>query len=145
LHDWPHYYGEHRQPFTKGGRGKNSKAYSEILESDNDISFISSEKPSTEKMFPTVFNFTDSGQTSQLSTQSIYLDSKVNDLSRLDYFSSSSQESGRTSCSGSSQNLVKTLSLKNSISLKKPSYTVCNHNCDLNIPKTSDKCNLFTL
>lgn len=89
----------------------NSKAYSGILESDNDISFISCEKPSTEMMFPAVCSFTDSGQTSQLSTQSIYLDSKVNDLSRSDDFSSSSQESGRTSCSRSSQNLVKTLSL----------------------------------
>ncbi|KAK4584215.1 hypothetical protein RGQ29_022097 [Quercus rubra] len=89
----------------RGGRWMNSKAYSGILESDNDISFISCEKPSTEMMFPAVCSFTDSGQTSQLSTQSINLDSKVNDLSRSDDFSSSSQESGRTSCSRSSQNL----------------------------------------
>ncbi|XP_065622001.1 U-box domain-containing protein 52-like [Quercus suber] len=101
----PRSNGPPRPPFTKGGRGLNSKAYSGILESDNHISFISCEKPSTEKMFPTVCSFTDSGQTSQLSTQSIYLDSKVNDLSRSDDFSSSSQESGRTSCSRSSQNL----------------------------------------
>ncbi|KAM4128666.1 hypothetical protein ACJW30_02G183800 [Castanea mollissima] len=101
----PRSNGPPRTPFTKGGRDMNSKAYSEILESNKDISFINCEKPSTEKMFPTVCNFTDSGETSQLSTQSIYLDSKVNDLSRSDYFSSSSQESGRTSCSWSSQNL----------------------------------------
>lgn len=107
---------EHRPPITKGGRGLNAKAYSDLSESDTEISFISSDRPSIERLSPTVYDFTDSGRTSRLSTssdqsfQSIHLDAKFSDLSFLHDNSSFSQESGRTSGSWSSQNLVKTFS-----------------------------------
>ncbi|KAM4102390.1 hypothetical protein ACB094_05G219400 [Castanea mollissima] len=100
-----------RPPLTKGGRGLNAKAYSDLSESDTEISFISSDRPSIERLSPTVYDFPDSGQTSRLSTssdqsfQSIHLDAKFTDLSFLHDISSFSQESGRTSCSWSSQNL----------------------------------------
>ncbi|KAF3968334.1 hypothetical protein CMV_007761 [Castanea mollissima] len=102
---------EHRPSLTKGGRGLNAKVYSDFSESDIEISFISSERPSIERLSPTVYDFTDSGQTSRLSTssdqsfQSIHLDAKFTDLSFLHDISSFSQKSGRTSCSWSSQNL----------------------------------------
>nr|XP_023894111.1 U-box domain-containing protein 34-like [Quercus suber] len=76
-----------------------------------EISFISSDRPSIERLSPTVYDLTDSGRTSRLSTssdqsfQSIHLDAKFSDLSFLHDISSFSQESGRTSCSWSSQNL----------------------------------------
>ena len=107
---------ERRPPQTKGGRGLNAKAYSDLSESDTEISFVSSDRPSIERLSPTVYDFTDSGRTSRLSTssdqsfQSIHLDAKFSDLSFLHDISSFSQESGRTSCSWSSQNLVKTFS-----------------------------------
>ncbi|KAK4587572.1 hypothetical protein RGQ29_018829 [Quercus rubra] len=100
-----------RPPLTKGGRGLNAKAYSDLSESDTEISFISSDRPSIERLSPTVYDFTDSGRTSRLSTssdqsfQSIHLDAKFSDLSFLHDNSSFSQESGRTSGSWSSQNL----------------------------------------
>ncbi|KAL4629237.1 hypothetical protein ACB092_05G294300 [Castanea dentata] len=100
-----------RPPLTKGGRGLNAKAYSDFSESDTEISFISSDRPSIERLSPTVYDFTDSGRTSRLSTssdqsfQSIHLDANFTDLSFLHDISSFSQGSGRTLCSWSSQNL----------------------------------------
>nr|POF25462.1 hypothetical protein CFP56_46297 [Quercus suber] len=101
-----------RPPSTKGGRGLNAKAYSDLSESDTEISFIRSDRPSIERLSPTVYDLTDSGRTSRLSTssdqsfQSNHLDDKFSDLSFLHDISSFSQESGRTSCSWSSQNLL---------------------------------------
>jgi hypothetical protein len=107
---------EHRPPITRGGKGlhASTKAYSDMSESDTDISFISSGSPSFDRMSPLAYDFTDSGRTSRLSTSSdqsfasIRLDGKLTDLSFLHDFSSISQESGRTSSSWSSQNMVKT-------------------------------------
>ncbi|KAK7837947.1 hypothetical protein CFP56_020575, partial [Quercus suber] len=95
---------------------EDSKQRSSRRRANTEISFISSDRPSIERLSPTVYDFTDSGRTSRLSTssdqsfQSIHLDAKFSDLSFLHDISSFSQESGRTSCSWSSQNLVKTFS-----------------------------------
>jgi hypothetical protein len=105
-----------RSPFARGRRGLNAKAtHADFSESETDISFVSSGRPSTEPMSPFPYEFPDSGRTSRLSTNSdqtcgsIRLGTKFNDPNLLHNFSSFSNDSSITSSSwSSSQNLVRT-------------------------------------
>ncbi|XP_062155189.1 U-box domain-containing protein 52 [Alnus glutinosa] len=102
-----------RSPFARGRRGLNAKAtHADFSESETDISFVSSGRPSTEPMSPFPYEFPDSGRTSRLSTNSdqtcgsIRLGTKFNDPNLLHNFSSFSNDSSITSSSwSSSQNL----------------------------------------
>lgn len=83
----------------------------DFAESDTDISFVSSGRPSS-ACSSSIYDYIDSGRTSRISTSSDRsfgsnrLGLKFNDPSSLDM--SFSQESCRTSCSYSSQNMVST-------------------------------------
>ncbi|XP_057458329.1 U-box domain-containing protein 35 isoform X2 [Lotus japonicus] len=89
------------------GRGKGMNGM-DFAESDTDISFVSSGRPSS-ACSSSIYDYIDSGRTSRISTSSDRsfgsnrLGLKFNDPSSLDM--SFSQESCRTSCSYSSQNM----------------------------------------
>ncbi|XP_022723812.1 U-box domain-containing protein 35-like [Durio zibethinus] len=85
-------------------------AFGDFSESDTDISFVSSDRPSTDRNSSLFFDsFIDSSRNSRLSSStdqsigSMRLGTKWNDHISPQNFSSISQESGRSSCS--SQNL----------------------------------------
>ncbi|KAJ9693211.1 hypothetical protein PVL29_012098 [Vitis rotundifolia] len=92
-----------KSPFLRG-RASNAKLGSEPLELDADISFISSERPSSDRMSNVVYEYMDSGPTPRMSCSSdhsfgsIRIGPTFGDPNSLN-FSSISQESGRTSCS----------------------------------------------
>ncbi|CBI18425.3 unnamed protein product, partial [Vitis vinifera] len=96
-----------KSPFLRGGRASNAKLGSEPLELDTDISFISSERPSSDRMSNVVYEYMDSGPTPRISSSSdhsfgsIRIGPAFGDPNSLN-FSSISQESGRTSCSSTS-------------------------------------------
>lgn len=96
-----------RSPFLRGGRASNAKLGSEPLDLDTDISFISSERPSSDRMSNVVYEYMDSGPTPRISSSSdhsfgsIRIGPAFGDPNSLN-FSSISQESGRTSCSSTS-------------------------------------------
>ncbi|KAF5741629.1 hypothetical protein HS088_TW10G00633 [Tripterygium wilfordii] len=98
-------------PILRGSRGLPFKTLMDFSESDTDISFISSDRPSTDRTSSVGFDFTDSGRTSWISTSSehsfgsIRLGPRFMDLSSPNAFSTISQESGTTSYSCSSQGL----------------------------------------
>ncbi|XP_038717733.1 U-box domain-containing protein 35-like [Tripterygium wilfordii] len=100
-----------RSPILRGPRGIPVKTLMDFSESDTDISFISSERPSTDRTSSVGFDFTDSGRTPRLSTSSehsfgsIRVGPRFMDLGSLNEHSTISQESGSTSCSCSSQGL----------------------------------------
>ncbi|XP_031274571.1 U-box domain-containing protein 35-like [Pistacia vera] len=104
----PSHYVKNRSPFTRGRFQRRS--FQVFSEADTDISFISSGRPSTEHSSPIVYDYIDVSQPSRVSTNSDHsfgsqrLGIKFNDKFCHE-FSSMSQESGRTSCSCSSQNL----------------------------------------
>lgn len=92
------------------------KAFGDFSESDTDISFVSSERPSTDRNSSVFFDsFVDSSRNSRISSStdhsigSMRLGIKWSDRTTPHEFSSVSQESGRSSCS--SQNLVKPITL----------------------------------
>ncbi|KAJ4964120.1 hypothetical protein NE237_024059 [Protea cynaroides] len=58
-----------RSPFTRG-RGPTGKSYGELSAPDTDISFVSSGRPSIDRMFPSLYDHLESGRTSRLSTSS---------------------------------------------------------------------------
>ncbi|XP_044496505.1 U-box domain-containing protein 52-like [Mangifera indica] len=99
--------GSVRSPFAGGGLPR--KSFGVFSELDSDISFISSGRPSTEHSSPMVYDI-DLSQPTRLSTSSDQsfgserLGIKFNDRNPHE-FSFMSQESGRTSCSCSSQNV----------------------------------------
>nr|XP_048318175.1 U-box domain-containing protein 35-like [Ziziphus jujuba var. spinosa] len=106
----PHHFPDEpmRSPVTaRALYGRPSGGFSE---SDTDISFISSDRPSTECASPLFYEYMDP-RTSRISTSSensygsFRSGIKFSDLSSLHGRSSFSQESARTSCSCSSQNL----------------------------------------
>ncbi|XP_038713465.1 U-box domain-containing protein 35-like [Tripterygium wilfordii] len=109
------YQKEHQifalSPILRGSRGLPFKTLMDFSESDTDISFISSDRPSTDRTSSVGFDFTDSGRTSWISTSSehsfgsIRLGPRFMDLSSPNAFSTISQESGTTSYSCSSQGL----------------------------------------
>lgn len=104
----PSHYAKNRSPFAGGGLPR--KSFGVFSELDSDISFISSGRPSTEHSSPMVYDI-DLSQPTRLSTSSDQsfgserLGIKFNDRNPHE-FSFMSQESGRTSCSCSSQNVV---------------------------------------
>ncbi|KAI3470446.1 hypothetical protein Pfo_027109 [Paulownia fortunei] len=92
-----------KSPFSRG-RGYNGKLFSDLSESDTDISFISSDRPSTDKistdrMSGILFDSIDSCRTSRVSTSSessfgsMRSGTKGSELSSFTDFSSSSVES----------------------------------------------------
>jgi len=104
-----------RSPYSHGGeRTCISKFSGGFSESESDISFISSGRPSTDRSSSVAFDYSDSGPprfstSSEHSFASLPFKPKWTDLSNLNDFSSVSDESCRTSCSWSSQNLVSIL------------------------------------
>ncbi|EOY26252.1 Kinase protein with adenine nucleotide alpha hydrolases-like domain, putative isoform 1 [Theobroma cacao] len=98
-----------RSPYP-GARPSLMKAFGDFSESDTDISFVSSERPSTDRNSSVFFDsFVDSSRNSRISSStdhsigSMRLGIKWSDRTTPHEFSSVSQESGRSSCS--SQNL----------------------------------------
>ncbi|XP_057958896.1 U-box domain-containing protein 52-like isoform X2 [Malania oleifera] len=51
-----------KSPFTRG-RGTNGKSYGELSVPDTDISFVSSGRPSTDRMFPSFYDTIETGRT----------------------------------------------------------------------------------
>ncbi|XP_015571170.1 U-box domain-containing protein 52 isoform X2 [Ricinus communis] len=100
-----------KSPFERGGRAFNVKSFAEFMDSETDISFVSSGRPSTDRSSSVALDFIDSCLTSRLSTSSetsfgsIRSGPKFNDCSSLHEFSTFSHESGATSFSGSSQSM----------------------------------------
>lgn len=89
------------------------RAFGDLSEYDTDISFVSSDRPSTDRNSSLLFDsFIDSSLNSGISTStdhslgSMRLGNRWSDRSSQPNFSSISQESGRTS-SCSSQNQVR--------------------------------------
>ncbi|KAJ4719158.1 Protein kinase domain [Melia azedarach] len=97
-------------PFARG-RGFDRKSYMDFSESDTDISFVSSGRPSTDHSPSMIYEYMDAGRNSRISTSSDHsfgstrYGVRFNDKSSHYDFSSISQDSGTTSCSCSSQNL----------------------------------------
>ncbi|KAJ7962651.1 Protein kinase domain [Quillaja saponaria] len=91
-------------------RGFSGRSCADFTESDADISFVISDRTSTDRASSVMYDYIDSGRTSRLSTssersfQSNRFGPKFAELSSSE-FSSFSQASSRTSCSSSSQNL----------------------------------------
>ncbi|XP_038887897.1 U-box domain-containing protein 35-like [Benincasa hispida] len=100
-----------KSPFFHGGeKNSTSKCSGGFSESESDISFVSSGRPSTDRTSSVAFDFSDSGPprfstSSEHSFASLPFKPKLIDLSNLNDFSSVSDESCRTSSSWSSQNL----------------------------------------
>ncbi|KAF9668416.1 hypothetical protein SADUNF_Sadunf14G0001200 [Salix dunnii] len=90
-----------RSPFGRGGQG-----HSVDLMSETDISFVSSSRPSTDRMSSVTYDYMDSGVTPRFSTSS---DTSFASMHSGPYyhqgFSSISQDSGRTSFTGSTHSL----------------------------------------
>ncbi|KAL5699759.1 non-specific serine/threonine protein kinase [Ranunculus cassubicifolius] len=102
-----------KSPFTRGGRMSNGKPYSsDIPAAETDISFVSSSRPSTDRVFPSLYDqFDSNGRPPRLSNcsdvdrrsfESLRSESRSPDLSYANEYSSFSQESGT---SWSSQNM----------------------------------------
>lgn len=87
-----------RSPFTRGRRAYG-KLGGDFSESDTDISFVSSGRPSTDRMSYNPYNPMEVGR---MSTSSDHMGAKWNEISSLHEFSSASLESGRTSTSSQS-------------------------------------------
>ncbi|KAK7399052.1 hypothetical protein VNO78_10227 [Psophocarpus tetragonolobus] len=91
-------------PFTRPGRG-NYRSYDSSIP-DSDISFVSSGRPSVDRMFPSMYDDTDSGMNPRLSTGSDFdirsFGSSFSGAKSIDHgdYSFSSQDSG-TSMSSS--------------------------------------------
>lgn len=104
-----------RSPFTRGGRSIHRSYESSIP--DSDISFVSSGRPSVDRMFPSMYDDLDSGITPRLSSGSDFdvrsFGSSFSGAKSIDLasphgdYSFSSQDSGMSS-SRLSQNMVST-------------------------------------
>ncbi|XP_043712074.1 U-box domain-containing protein 35 isoform X2 [Telopea speciosissima] len=101
-----------RSPFSRG-RGLTGKSYGDLPAPDTDISFVSSGRPSIDRMFPSLYDHLESGRTPRLSTSSdiekrSFEILRPGNKSANDYqfqeFSTFSQDSGGSSYS-SSQNM----------------------------------------
>ncbi|KAI4316194.1 hypothetical protein L6164_024197 [Bauhinia variegata] len=108
-----------RSPFT-ARKGPNGKSYGELSLPDTDISFVSSGRPSTDRLFPSLYDNSDSGFSNPRISYSADMDGNYSfeamqyarksvdgrrslDISSPSEFSSISQESDRLSFSTSSQ------------------------------------------
>ncbi|KAL5825737.1 hypothetical protein ACOSQ3_021800 [Xanthoceras sorbifolium] len=100
-----------KSPFSRG-RGIQGKSFADFPETDTDISFVSSGRPSIDRNSTVFLDLTDSAPNSRISNSSdqsigsLRLGIKFTDKNSLHDFSTISDESGRTSYSYSSQNLV---------------------------------------
>ena len=100
-----------RSPISHGGeRISITKCSGGFFETESDISFISSGRPSMDRT-SVAFDYSDSAPSrfstsSESSFTSLPFQPKWTDLNNLNDFSSVSDESCRTPCSWSSQNLV---------------------------------------
>ncbi|KAF6167354.1 hypothetical protein GIB67_043215 [Kingdonia uniflora] len=87
-----------KSPFGRGGRVVNGRPYGEISLPDTDISFVSSGRPSTDRMFPSLYDHLES-QTPRLSNSSD-IDSRsfesVRSGGRPDEFCRLSHDSGHS-------------------------------------------------
>ncbi|GAV78791.1 Pkinase domain-containing protein/Usp domain-containing protein [Cephalotus follicularis] len=92
------------------GRGQKGNSFADFSDTSTDISFVSSSRPSTDRTSSVLQDYIELSRTSRPSTSSdhslgsIRLGPRFTDQNLHD-FSYVSQESGRTSCSYSSQNL----------------------------------------
>ncbi|KAJ4957677.1 hypothetical protein NE237_024788 [Protea cynaroides] len=59
-----------RSPFTRGGRSPTAKSYGDLPPPETDISFVSSGRPSIDRMFPSLYDHIESSRTPRLSTNS---------------------------------------------------------------------------
>lgn len=106
---------EVRSPFTRGRTPYHGRPNGGFSESESDISFVSSDRPSTDRVSTSMLYDPELAYPSRLSTSSensygsFHLGPKFTDLSYLHDVSSASQESGHTATSWSSQNMVTTL------------------------------------
>ncbi|KAG6751828.1 hypothetical protein POTOM_044038 [Populus tomentosa] len=102
--------GNNRSPFGRGGQGHSVKSFADLM-SETDISFVSSSRPSTDRMSSVTYDFMDSGATPRFSTSSdtsfasIHSGPKFFSPNYHQGFSSISQYSGRTSFTGSTHSL----------------------------------------
>ncbi|WJX70143.1 hypothetical protein P8452_54284 [Trifolium repens] len=109
-HGW-HDESTNRSPFRRGGRGTSGMLCVDFTESDTDISFVSSGRPSSARS-SSVYDYIDSGRTSRVSTSSDRsfgsnrLGIKFTEPGSPD--TSFSQDTSRTSFSYSSQNMDET-------------------------------------
>eukprot|EP00258_Populus_trichocarpa_P024611 XP_024440630.1 U-box domain-containing protein 35-like isoform X1 [Populus trichocarpa] len=97
-----------RSPFGRGGQGHSVKSFADLM-SETDISFVSSSRPSTDRMSSVTYDFMDSGATPRFSTSSdtsLHSGPKFFSPNYHQGFSSISQDSGRTSFTGSTHSLV---------------------------------------
>lgn len=94
-----------RSPFTRPGRPIHRSFESSIP--DSDISFVSSGRPSVDRMFPSLYEEMDSGISSRLSSSSDYdlksFGSSYSNAKSVDHadYSFSSQDSGHSMSSSS--------------------------------------------
>ena len=98
-----------RYAYARGGGFSNGMIGGGFSESESDISFISSERASTDRASSVMYDYMDRGRLSTSSDQSfgsMRLGPKFAELNFPQDFSSVSHESSRTSSSWSSQNLV---------------------------------------
>ncbi|KAG6751827.1 hypothetical protein POTOM_044037 [Populus tomentosa] len=99
-----------RSPLGRGGQGHSVKSFADLM-SETDISFVSSSRPSTDRMSSVTYDFMDSGATPRFSTSSdtsfasIHSRPKFFSPNYHQGFSSISQYSGRTSFTGSAHSL----------------------------------------
>jgi hypothetical protein len=100
--------GNNRSPFGREGQGHSVKSFADLM-SETDISFVSSSRPSTDRMSSVTYDFMDSGATPRFSTSSdtsLHSGPKFFSPNYHQGFSSISQDSGRTSFTGSTHSLV---------------------------------------
>ncbi|OMO91083.1 hypothetical protein COLO4_18649 [Corchorus olitorius] len=104
-----------RSPFTR--RGVNGKSYPDLPMPDTDISFVSSGRPSIDRIFPAFYDCQESSRTtprlsnvsdvdSNASFESMLLGRRSLDINSPPNFSSVSQDSDRLSTSSSSMDDV---------------------------------------
>lgn len=65
-------YAGNRSPFSRGGRGVNTKSYGDLMFPDSDISFVSSGRPSTDRMSPSIYDYLDSTKTPRMTHEDHY-------------------------------------------------------------------------
>ncbi|KAF9678119.1 hypothetical protein SADUNF_Sadunf07G0001900 [Salix dunnii] len=102
--------GNNRSPFGAERYGHSGRSIADLM-SETDISFVSSNRPSTDRMSSTTYDFMDSGLTQRLSTSSatsfasIHSRTKFTGPNSQQGFSSVSHDSGGTSFSGSAHSV----------------------------------------
>lgn len=106
-----------RSALSRGGGGggggfSKGRISGGFSESESDISFISSDRASTDRASSVMYDYIDQGRGGQLSTSSdhsfcsIRMGPRLADLNSMHDFSNVSHETSLTSSSWSSQNLV---------------------------------------